>query len=134
MITAEAIRAVKANPDAAQRAQDAFQEVLARSATDRAFRSKLIESPRAALAEFSGQDESALPPFEVKFIENSATATIVLPEYSDPTAELSEADLETVAGGTDPVTTMIVSAAVIGAIAGGITIGIEWHKATCDRH
>ena len=37
--------------------------------------------------------------FNVVFIENQADATIVLPDYVDPQAELSEDALEAVAGG-----------------------------------
>ena len=50
------------------------------------------------------------------FVENKADATLVLPDYVDPNAELSEEDLEAVAGGDFILGLSIVcAAAVIGA-------------------
>ena len=111
------------NPEYMQQAEDAFQSMLARSATDMDFRAKLLDDPRAALAEFSGKDVSELTTtFNVRFIENKADATIVLPDAVDGAAELSEADLESVAGGITPVvvlgligSALWISAEVVGA-------------------
>jgi hypothetical protein len=106
------------NPEYMQQAEGAFQSMLARSATDMEFRQKLLTDPRAALAEFSGKDVSELTTtFNVRFIENKADATIVLPDPVDPAAELSEADLEAVAGGASPV--------VLGIIASALWISAE---------
>jgi hypothetical protein len=114
--TAQAVK--QQNPEYMQQAEEAFQSMLARSATDMEFRQKLLTDPRAALAEFSGKDVSELTPtFNVRFIENKADATIVLPDPVDPAAELSESDLEAVAGGASPV--------VLGIIASALWISAE---------
>ena len=98
---------VAANPAAAQEAQRHMQPLLARSATDLAFREKLVTDPRAAMAEYKGVDVSEIPEsFEVRFIEPTGDGrrpnewTIVLPPVAIPGAELSDAELEGVAGGT----------------------------------
>ncbi|WP_353265412.1 hypothetical protein [Gemmatimonas sp.] len=107
------------NPEAVKAGTDALQQVLARSATDRAFRTQLLQSPHEALASFSGQPvDSISPDFNIAFVENTADATIVLPDYVDPDAELSESELETVAGGTDPLSAALsLTVAVVSLVA-----------------
>jgi len=93
-----------ADPEVMAHAQTRMQELLTRSTTDPAFRRSLLETPRAALAEFNGVAESRVPEaLNVVFVENRGAATIVLPDFVDPSAELSESDLEAVAGGWTPV-------------------------------
>jgi hypothetical protein len=82
----------------AQQVQAEMQKLLVRSATDQEFRKKLLTSPREALREFHGRE---IPDtVDVRFIENTADATFVLPDPIDPAAELAEHELEAVAGGT----------------------------------
>jgi hypothetical protein len=108
-------RALRSNPEYAQAAQEKMQALLSRSATDAAFRKKLLSDPRAALKEFSGHEVS--PTFNVVFIENKAEATIVLPDPISPEAELNEQELEAVAGGGTPLIASLlwVAAEIIGA-------------------
>jgi hypothetical protein len=106
-----AVDAYRANPELAQKADEQWQSLLSRSATDRAFRDTLIADPRAAIAEFTGRE--APESLNVAFVENQADATIVLPPFVDPANELSEAELEAVAGGSDPVSTAIITALVL---------------------
>ncbi len=108
---AEATRSYTQNPTYAQHVNERFQALLTRSATDMAFRNKLLTEPRAAIAEFSGKDVSALSDIpDIAFIENKANATVVLPDPIDHEAELSAEELEAVAGGTSPcVLSCIVS-------------------------
>jgi hypothetical protein len=81
--------------------QEHLQALLARSATVAAFRQKLLTDPRAAIAEATGRE---LPTsYNVRFVENTADATVVLPDPVDPNAELADSELETVAGGATPV-------------------------------
>ena len=74
-------------------------EVLQRSATDRAFRTRLIEQPGTAIEEVIGSATANTP--RVKFIEKTEglDALIVLPDFLDPEGNLSDAELEAVAGG-----------------------------------
>ena len=80
--------------------QDGLQQLLARSATDWGFRQKLLTNPQAALEEHLGH---SLPvPLNIRFVENEADATIVLPNYQG--VELSDEELEVVLGGAIYVT------------------------------
>lgn len=93
----QAREAYLANPEAAKQAEAKFQALLSRSATDMRFRQQLLTDPRSAVAEFTG---NAIPEdWNVVFVENKGSATVVLPDPIDPQAELSEAELEAVAGG-----------------------------------
>ena len=85
--------------DAAEQAQVQVERLMSRSATDPIFRAKLLHAPREALAEFSGRDLPAN--LDIRFVENTASATFVLPDVVDPTAELSNEELEAVAGGSE---------------------------------
>jgi hypothetical protein len=92
------------NPEFGAQAKQKYTELLERSAIDREFRNTLLTNPRAAVAEFGGRDISDVPAsFNIAFIENKAGATIVLPPMISAEAELSEEELETVAGGTTPL-------------------------------
>ena len=73
----------------------AYAKVVARAWSDEAFKAKLKSDPHATLAEHG----VAVPPgMTVKVQENTAdTFHLVLPQA--PEGELSEADLEKVAGG-----------------------------------
>ena len=102
----------ESHPDAVAQGQEAIQSMLRRSATDWDFRQALLADPRAAIAEATGTEvpESV----SLVFVENKADATLVLPDYVDPNAELSEEDLEAVAGGD------IVMGIVVGCIVFGL--------------
>jgi len=100
MQTAELVRRAQANPEIAQEAQEALQQLLSRSATDPEFRSRLLTDTRATVAEFTGRPVPES--WNVNFIESGGTPTIVLPDPVDPAAELSADELESVAGGATP--------------------------------
>lgn len=119
MSTQAATSARTGSPAFAEQAQQRLQALLARSATDPTFRAKLLTDSRAALAEFSGTSVSAFENVNIAFVENRADATIVLPEPVDPKTELSDADLEAVAGGATPVVvaTVVLAAELIGVAA-----------------
>ena len=101
MNQADIIEAFRNDPVKAQEAQEQVQAILTRSATDMEFRRLLLSDSRAALSQHFGRE---VPEgMNIAFIENKADATVVLPDVADATAELSEVELETVAGGTAPV-------------------------------
>ena len=110
----EASKAYASNPEVYQEAQSQLQALLARSATDMDFRKKLLTDPRTAVSEFTGH--SVPESYNIVFVENKGDATIVLPDPYTPDAELSEAELETVAGGIIPIVTALFCAFVAGAI------------------
>ena len=75
-------------------ATDLRNQILSRAAEDDDFRARLIANPKAAINSEIGTD---IPDgFDVVVLEDSATtAHLVLP----PSPELTEAELEMVAGG-----------------------------------
>lgn len=86
-------------PNEAQR--KALEAVVARATTDREFRQWLLRDPKEAIREAFGIH---IPPgVRIQFIERhpDLDALIVLPDFKRSDAELSDADLENVAGGTD---------------------------------
>ncbi|HXT17137.1 MAG TPA: NHLP leader peptide family RiPP precursor [Gemmatimonadaceae bacterium] len=93
-------------------AETAYAKLLERSAVDRDFRRQLLTNPRAALAAITGREVAES--VTIKFVENTADATIVLPNFVGD-AELSEADLSAVAGGTN-VLTLPLAAILIGQV------------------
>ena len=79
-----------------------FEEILKRSATDREYRTLLVQQPSAAIEAVTGVPLSTLPkPINVQFVEKGAgvDALIVLPDFMDAEGSLSDAELEAVAGG-----------------------------------
>jgi len=79
--------------------QEALEKILARAGVDLDFRRALLVDPRKAIQDGLGV---RIPPgFRVKFVERdeNVDALIVLPDFQRPDGELSDCDLEAVAGG-----------------------------------
>jgi hypothetical protein len=111
MDVSTATQILRNDPAAREQAEQRFAEVLSRAATDVIFRQQLIAEPRAALSSHYGRE---LPEsLNVVFIENQAAATVVLPDFIDVDAPLSEEELETVAGGTSSIDPSTAAAALI---------------------
>lgn len=89
------------------RAKDTLARLYKKAATDEAFRSLCLQNPREAVRQFAGQD---LPEgFNLRFVDNAgADLTLVLPDLRRD-GELSEAQLEAVAGGDDAYGTEMCS-------------------------
>jgi len=81
--------------------RDDLHRVLARAAVDREFRQKLIANPHAAIKEATGIELA--PTFKIRFVEQPTEldALVVLPNVVATPTELSESELEAVAGGDD---------------------------------
>ena len=78
-------------------AQETIQKLLQRSTVDPVFRQLCLESPEKAVREIAGRDLPA--GYHLRLVDNAgADLTIVLPD-AVATAELSDAELEAVAGG-----------------------------------
>ena len=79
--------------------QQALQAVLDRASVDREFRQRLLLDPQPAILEAFGV--SIPQSFNVKFLEREpgVDALIVLPDLQAPHGELSDGDLDAVAGG-----------------------------------
>ena len=106
-----ATQIASAHPDLTKEYSDKLRGVLARSATDSAFRQKLLTNSKAALSEYTG---TTVTDVNIVFVENKGDATIVLPDPVGTESELNERELEVVAGGTDPcIGTIILSIAAI---------------------
>ena len=75
-----------------------LNEVARKSSVDPEFRKLCLTNPNAAMASVSG---TPLPEhFRIRFVENEgATMTVVLPDLAIAEEELSETELEAVAGG-----------------------------------
>jgi hypothetical protein len=97
---------------------------------DADFRQKVVSDPKGMLEQHIGQK---LPPQVKIFIHQEDTDTVhfsIPPAPADLT-ELSDAELESVAGGTDVFTTLAVcltaALTVAGTIAGGrVTVEHGW--------
>jgi hypothetical protein len=81
-------------------AEQAIEQIVKRAQTDSQFRQLCLDNPNRAAQEVTGKD---IPEgFTLHFIENqNADLTVVLPDLVDGNAELSNAELEEVAGGTN---------------------------------
>jgi hypothetical protein len=79
----------------------ALQAVLDRASTDQAFRDRLLNDPRDAIFEAFGVMIPAN--FRIKFVERGpgVDALVVLPDIVSQSGELSDDDLESVAGGME---------------------------------
>ena len=111
------------SPETEHQAREQLSALLNRSTTDMAFRARLLSEPNAAYAEQTG---STLPAHvRLAFVENRGMATVVLPPFGQTTSELSDADLETVAGGTvEPVSACVVGLVFLTGVAVGLW-GVE---------
>jgi hypothetical protein len=123
-------QAIQKNQERHQKAEEALSSVLARSATDAAYRQRLLANPREAITEVTGQP---MPPnYQVVFVENKADFTLVLPKLVKA-AELNEGDLDTVSGGTDVLSAIGATLAASVGISLAVVSTDDW-SSWWDRH
>ncbi len=95
-----------------------LKKVLERARTDGAFRAKALEDPLAALQEVS--DKPVPASFPIKFHDGSGAAVnIILDEAVDEEDELSDSELEQVAGGARCAASCAASCAVTSTVSIG---------------
>lgn len=77
-----------------------LDEILERAATDREFRRGLLERPKRTIFETFGV--RVPKEYRILFLERDPEydSVVILPDFRDEMAELSDDDLEDVAGGT----------------------------------
>ena len=77
----------------------AEEKVAALASTDMEFRKLCLSDPHAAVKQATGKDVE--PSYKLKFLENEGGyETYVLPDFQGSGDELSDADLDTLAGGS----------------------------------
>lgn len=95
------------------------QSVVEKAVTDPEFRALALSEPKKAIAQIN--PEPIPDSYKIRFVDNArATFTLVLPDMAAPEGELSDAQLEQVAGGR--VTAAQVGDA-IGDFFGGLVSG-----------
>jgi hypothetical protein len=100
--------------DATAQTQAELQRLMSRAATDQDFRTRLLTTPREAMGEFYGREIPST--VDIRFVENTADATFVLPDAIDPAAELNDAELEAVAGGSEILATIALAISIAHVI------------------
>jgi hypothetical protein len=88
----------QATPEQLQLAEGALHSILSRSATEPAYRQRLLDDPRSAVAEVTGG--AAASAATIRFVEAGGRPTIVLPDLVESEVELDELQLDAVSGGT----------------------------------
>ncbi|MBW4534285.1 MAG: NHLP leader peptide family RiPP precursor [Pleurocapsa minor HA4230-MV1] len=81
-----------------QEAEQAIERIIKRAQTDSEFRQLCLDNPNCAAQEATGKE---IPPgYVLKFVDNKrADLTVVLPDIIEESAELSDTELDQVAGG-----------------------------------
>jgi predicted PhzF superfamily epimerase YddE/YHI9 len=85
---------------------DLEAKIIKHSWDDPAFREKFIADPKGTIAKYTGLSAGSLPEIVVHE-EKVGTWHIVLPVKPADAQELSDADLEKVAGGTTPTISLV---------------------------
>jgi hypothetical protein len=104
---------------------DLEAKIVKRSWEDEAFRKEFTSDPAGAFTKYLDVPAGHLPKITISQ-EEPGTWHIVLPTKPGDASELSDTDLEKVAGGTAVPPTLIVSAITIlvgsAAVSGGVTV------------
>jgi hypothetical protein len=120
-----------ADPNAKQQTAEFMRGVIERSTTDARFRTKLLSDSTAALAEHAGVPADKITG-RINFVQHENAPMVVLPKFGADLTQLSENQLETVSGGTDPFTlgVLFVEGVILGVEAGVIIYEVAKAKAS----
>ena len=81
-----------------QEANQAIEQIIKRAQTDSDYRQLCLSDPNKAATEVTGKEMPS--GYTLKFVENQgADLTVVLPDVIEESAELSDTELDQVAGG-----------------------------------
>lgn len=111
-------------------AEQAIEKIVKLTQTDPKFRQLCLDNPNVAAQEAT--DKTLPDGFVLRFVENqNADLTVILPDLVDDSAELSDAELEQVAGGgskPDCAASCGVSCAHSNIESGSLDVGITFTK------
>lgn len=103
--------------------------VIHQAWSDPVFKARLLADARGAITETLGKYSASLPgDVKVKLYEERPGECVIIVPMAVELAELSDAELEAVAGG-DVTIAGLVAGAVVGAIAGKV-VDVIWTNAT----
>lgn len=93
-----------AEEDEATASNPLFRKAIAKAHTDESFKTQLIDNPKSAIAELTS--ESLPEDLDIRVYENTSTLKHIVVSVASASEELSEHELETVAGGGSFPTTL----------------------------
>lgn len=102
----------------AERVKKVKEEVAAQCVQDADFRAALLKNPKAALAEEYGLEPSFFAKFNVRVVAEEPNELVITIPAAAAEGELSDDQLEAVAGGAAFIAAVGAVAGVIGAAAG----------------
>jgi len=103
----------------AEDAEKAIRESISRARTDKSFRELALSNPTQALRQVSGKEPPA--DLKIKFLDGEgAHVSIVLPELVEDESELTDVELEQVAGGGRCAGSCVASCAVSSTVSIGL--------------
>lgn len=106
----------------AERISKVKDEVAVQAAQDPEFRAALLRDPKAALAEEYGLDASFFAGFSVRVVAEGPNELVLTIPPAVSEGELSDEQLEGVAGGAAFIAAVAAGAAVVSAVAAAGTI------------
>jgi hypothetical protein len=102
--------------------------IIERAWKDPEFKHEFVSHPKETIEKYSGEKF----PDDVKIVvheEDAHTLYMTIPAPPQNLSELSDADLERVAGGTDVAITAIIVGAITAIVVGGATIANDQTRA-----
>jgi len=112
---------------------DLEAKIVKRCWEDEAFRKEFTSDPAGAFVKYLGAERSGLPKIVVHE-ESPGSWHLVLPAKPAGAGELSDDELEQVAGGITPITTVALTLLIAsGAISGTVTAGVTVSAAVTSK-